>query len=1537
MSNKQYLFAVAFALLGFVNAQGEAIKPTAGYWRKDPTTSIFDGVLTDTAHWNTERVPGTKEMMIFQSKASYTVDFPAGSYTNAAEFQAWGCDGFLVTFDGTGRTWFMNGSDSEDVHGDSPFDLRSATETASDSQYLLGLKVSPSDDYRHPILEFSDFKINMSGSHASPRLEFDGGAYDFRDPGGVDWTTSSKPLLLFAQGKVTASQDIVFKNGASLRAWNVGLQASAPVNAVTFDGGTHYFEELKMPDGSVDYYNALANQSDLVLTNGAQMSVAKFDFGHRANKVVRTFLAGEDTELTVRGAAVVSSAGISHLDIRDGATLTLKGDASFTGVKGGTNYTTMVGGNLVHLQSGGTLKFAAHLDGKGEASLVDFSAKGGSVSAAGTIQIDGAHTSMRTADTTWSAAAVTVGTTANGGNPYLFVSNGTFTVTENLSAGQESPSRLEFSMSDLSVGGQLFVDRDSTLSLVGVEAQFGVMNVAGNVASGKPTVALTNGAVSVAGAVTFGMKAPVDLSVNGGSLASAGNLNLARTTVRVDGEASLAAPNVYLSGNTDMTFDGTSFDASVLQVGTTTAGRLVVAGGSVTLTNESCIGNSTVGELVITGGTVTAYHYFDIGINASGDGTLTVAGGEFINNFTRAASPSPSPVSTVTYLGKDTSSAKGVLNVTGGRAEFLSLYAGWAGSGEINVSGGTLYCKSDLRLGNAALSDNAEHVLTQTGGLIDLAFNSKNIGMNAAARARVKLNGGVFACKSLQAGGASAAQGGTGHVALEADGGTLAASVDSTTYLCNFDEVTVNAGGLTIDTQGHAITLNQDISGTGTLTLTGGGTVTFTAGNTIAVSVKVVGDTKVVFNGVVPKGLTLGDAEGAAVLELAAGTAVAVDGDLVIAGKGVDLTVSGLVLGNAYDVLTATGVVDADTAAKWAAIDVKGVPATAAYDARIAENGGTTALRLVIRDPQEIPLNVSAGSHETRTDDISWSVNDRLVTTVGEGGELRLEGELRKGFLIKDGFGTLTLSNPDSYLFNGVLFRLGTLNFDYPEDGALADWSITLDANSAFDVLRLTSGKSVTIRDLGVAGTGALEISTADEIALGVPNTTQRRQEGYVRVGEGTLAIRGTGVGRANVSVSLPNGVRQGSPVIIGHGGAGGEKAGYAKLVLDNVSFSGGIALASNINDSAALVNEAYLVITNNGKQAGSVTIFEDSLQNLDAKVGILVDGGTLNGTCEVKYNHLKTPPQVTVRNGGYLLGGWYFRGDADILLDASTMAGDDKGTPIVCAYYSNWDFTNNFTFVNGSVLNAKNFECGTNYKYAYPAHFHLHFDDSEWKGMPDGFFGAIDPKVKAKNPDDVRVNPYVEVRVKNTGLKLNVPADATYSWAFPLMDESADVAGGFVKQGEGTLKVLKKTNPDGTFTDDFSFAHTGPTVVEAGVLDLDGNTWTRGTIGGGAGVFANGTLKGAKIALEIESGEAKATPNFAPTCAFAGRTKVDLGGANLPVGATLTVANYTGADPNVSNWKLIGNGETSGKFMAAGGVITAEVTPKNGMLLIVR
>ena len=196
--------------------------------------------------------------------------------------------------------------------------------------------------------------------------------------------------------------------------------------------------------------------------------------------------------------------------------------------------------------------------------------------------------------------------------------------------------------------------------------------------------------------------------------------------------------------------------------------------------------------------------------------------------------------------------------------------------------------------------------------------------------------------------------------------------------------------------------------------------------------------------------------------------------------------------------------------------------------------------------------------------------------------------------------------------------------------------------------------------------------------------------------------------------------------------------------------------------------------------------------------------------------------------------------------------------------------------------------------------------------------------------------NPNVKVLTAGIGPIVNVPQGSTYSWTYPLADLEEN-KGGFVKRGEGTLRVGRVRNPDMSIGESFSFAHTGPTIVEEGVLDLDGQVWPRATIGRGEGDVANGTLHNARIAIELEEGSAKKLPNFAPNCSFTGRTKINLSGGTLPLDATIDVASYEGNAPNVDAWRLTGNGDTAGSFIASNGKVIMRVVPKGRMTLILR
>ncbi|MDD4017336.1 MAG: hypothetical protein PHV28_05265 [Kiritimatiellae bacterium] len=321
-------------------------------WQK--VGSDYNGSILDAAHWNKGYVPTALERFYFGSlSADFQVDFPGGTYTNPANFRLMGQDGYAVTVDGANTKWVMPGSaDGTELSDSDPWRIY-----ATSSYSLFNLSISGAALYSHAISELENFKFTLNGSESNPKLVFDGGTYNFRDPAGSAWETTTKPLLLFGQGHATASSGIVFKNGASLRAWDIGVQACAPVNTVLFDGGTHYIEKFQFPDGSIDYNNLLATRSDTVLTNGATLSAASVNFGHRANKDVRLWLFGQGTELISRGQfQACSGNGTSYLTVMDGATVRLQGKTTIVSGGGGTNYTTLVGGQLVFEGSESSLR-----------------------------------------------------------------------------------------------------------------------------------------------------------------------------------------------------------------------------------------------------------------------------------------------------------------------------------------------------------------------------------------------------------------------------------------------------------------------------------------------------------------------------------------------------------------------------------------------------------------------------------------------------------------------------------------------------------------------------------------------------------------------------------------------------------------------------------------------------------------------------------------------------------------------------------------------------------------------------------------------------------------------------------------------------------------------------------------------------------------------------------------------------------------------------------------------------------------------------
>lgn len=188
----------------------------------------------------------------------------------------------------------------------------------------------------------------------------------------------------------------------------------------------------------------------------------------------------------------------------------------------------------------------------------------------------------------------------------------------------------------------------------------------------------------------------------------------------------------------------------------------------------------------------------------------------------------------------------GELNVSGGTVDVGTkgngqCYVGMHGSGEINMSGGTLTGK-DLFVGYGSQMKSAQtSIVNQTGGLIDMdgqGFVLCNYGNTANRLAIANLDGGTTRVSRV-IGDKTVANGFLGRAEIRVNGGTLMPKASKFTeadsFMSGIDSFTVGARGLTIDTGAYDTLVRQPMEdksgesgvlfkkGSATLLLSGGG------------------------------------------------------------------------------------------------------------------------------------------------------------------------------------------------------------------------------------------------------------------------------------------------------------------------------------------------------------------------------------------------------------------------------------------------------------------------------------------------------------------------------------------------------------------------------------------------------------------------------------------------------------------------------------------------------------------------------------------
>ena len=225
-------------------------------------------------------------------------------------------------------------------------------------------------------------------------------------------------------------------------------------------------------------------------------------------------------------------------------------------------------------------------------------------------------------------------------------------------------------------------------------------------------------------------------------------------------------------------------------------------GGDLTTSGMTlAAGKNATARFYHGGGTYTIKGYSNLGNNTSSDSAETyfeISGG----TVTNAAN----------YLSIGRRGGAGCVNVMTVKSDGTfgtqaNLVVGYETAGILNIDGGT--------------------VLVGNGNVYLCYASACGTGEDSAINIT---QGGKLTAKLVRH-GASNSSCGSALSTLRFDGGTLRAAVDTTSFIpahANLT-VTVDAGGGTIDTDGHAVTIGENLVGTGGMTFAGGGKVTLTA------------------------------------------------------------------------------------------------------------------------------------------------------------------------------------------------------------------------------------------------------------------------------------------------------------------------------------------------------------------------------------------------------------------------------------------------------------------------------------------------------------------------------------------------------------------------------------------------------------------------------------------------------------------------------------------------------------------------------------
>ncbi len=1096
-------------------------------------------------------------------------------------------------------------------------------------------------------------------------------------------------------------------------------------------------------------------------------------------------------------------------------------------------------------------------------------------------------------DGLWNTAANwDIGVPAEGTNATIGAG---FTVTYDVPMAASSFGVLSLN-STLNVNASGFVAGaagNSAISIVGGTGRLLVNN--GGVAS------IPNGGLSIVGNLGAATVA------TGGSLTMSGLLGVGGSTtgaftnnggVIAAGSASVNPNNASAGSSCILVINGGTNDLGAVEIrraipssqpGLGTEG-LVISNGLVRMTSLTVNRANSFGSMLVTGGILTNTGSFVVG-NQSGANSrqsrLVQLGGLLV-------STDPAGV----RVGISNSTQVAQYAVLGGTniAERLVL-----GDGSNGVTGLTINFT------------NASRIYVGSGGIVSNNVNTLNAALNS---------GGVF--------GASADW--TGGVSLILAGGVFeCAAVDGTAHNITLTNVIRGAGALTKNGPG-TLTLNaaetytgNTLVNQGTLALGPAGSIAgspqiivasgasldvsavpgFTLGatRTLGGSGSVTGDVAIASSGILSPGTSPGKivlassltATGGAVLHFDLPTAPGPGNDLLVVSNNVNASgvntfeiVGGGSPGTVHTLVQYGGAFNG-TVANFSISGTTGI---------LSNNPTTKTISLVVQSAIRSPTNVIWVGNASVND---WDTVNR--TNWQNAGTGQLDYFVTGDNVLFTDSGTahpivnLVGNNAPASLTVG-----SSGNYRFSGSGSISGSGNLLKTNAG----TLTISNLNTFSGGITIGGGVVEAAVLD--IAGSPSSI-----GAAGADPTKLVIDGGGILRyLGGSVSIDR------PATLGAAGGGIDIAGAATALTVGGAIGGGsltkagpglLALASaNTYSGGTLINSGTFQVNNN-TAAGTGPITNNAA-TLHIQGALVLDNVVnFQGICGLEFNGVGG-------NNTALRGAWTGNGTVSVYFVSAnasqtfTMGGSGAGGG------HQWDFSGTVDF-------------GTNTGF-----LRINNDNSTFNlGSSNATFN-VGTGNGALNQRNGNTTTYLGALTGGSNTKLSgrgstgTSGTTTYAIGGKNLDTTFD---GQINNGSGTTAILKQGTGKLTLTG--ASIHSGPTIVESGILQVDGSfssspvTLNGGTLSGN-GTFAAGVTVNSGATLSPGASIGQMTINNSLALTFGSTNIMELnkqlgtndsivGLSSVTYGGTLIVVNLAGTLAANDTFKLFDAASYAGAFDA--------------------